>query len=192
MYSMVVIRSINGKCKSLDLTPSADQPSRVSRVVPTTRHERDSVSSDASIRSISCARTGLVEGQQTKFYAEPVNVLAGRLGLPQWLVDLRHEATHSQERWWFRGRGPDRCMHAGHRVCTDCSYPSLPTHSSRPSRACGWARSSFSTGSSGSTGKDRYSKKVFALISNDHKSVLCCRCLGTTKIYALTTPSHTQ
>ena len=39
---------------------------------------------------------GLVEGQQTKFYAEPVNVLAGRLGLPQWLVDLRHEATHSQ------------------------------------------------------------------------------------------------
>ncbi len=42
------------------------------------------------------AINGLVEGLQTKFYAEPVNAVAARLGIPQWLVDLRHEATHSQ------------------------------------------------------------------------------------------------
>lgn len=48
------------------------------------------------VRFVIDCTIGLVEGQQTKFYAEPVNVLAGRLGLPQWLVDLRHEATHSQ------------------------------------------------------------------------------------------------
>jgi len=41
------------------------------------------------------AINGLVEGLQTKFYAEPVNAVAARLGIPQWLVDLRHEATHA-------------------------------------------------------------------------------------------------
>ncbi|EWM24302.1 las1-like family expressed [Nannochloropsis gaditana] len=41
------------------------------------------------------AINGLVEGCQTKFYAEPVHAVAARLGIPQWLVDLRHEATHA-------------------------------------------------------------------------------------------------
>lgn len=44
---------------------------------------------------ITRAINGLVEGLQTKFYAEPVNAVAARLGISQWLVDLRHEATHA-------------------------------------------------------------------------------------------------
>lgn len=80
MYSMVIIRAINGPLRTCRLTTSL----AYQRVITQSTFHR--------------ARAGLVEGQQTKFYAEPVNVLAGRLGLPQWLVDLRHEATHSQVR----------------------------------------------------------------------------------------------
>lgn len=67
-----------------------------------------------------------MEGQQTKFYAEPVNVLAGRLGLPQWLVDLRHEATHSQVRWSGEHRAYELCSCITPHTCTACKQlPSL-------------------------------------------------------------------
>lgn len=36
----------------------------------------------------------IVEPNQVGFYAEPVVVLAQRAGIPGWIVELRHEATH--------------------------------------------------------------------------------------------------
>ena len=35
------------------------------------------------------------EKGQTRQYAQPVHVLAEELGLPEWLVNLRHDATHA-------------------------------------------------------------------------------------------------
>ena len=40
------------------------------------------------------AVNGLVDPSQQSYYAEAVSVLAARIGLPQWLVELRHDATH--------------------------------------------------------------------------------------------------
>lgn len=37
---------------------------------------------------------GIVEPSQQGFYAQPVAVLAGKLGLPGWIVELRHDSTH--------------------------------------------------------------------------------------------------
>ncbi|KAK2186828.1 hypothetical protein NP493_187g00012 [Ridgeia piscesae] len=37
----------------------------------------------------------LTEKRQTKFYPLPVHAIAEELGLPQWLVELRHDITHS-------------------------------------------------------------------------------------------------
>jgi hypothetical protein len=111
--------------------------------------------------SASPNQAGLVEGQQIKFYAEPVNVLAGRLGLPQWLVDLRHEATHSQVKG---GAGRHAGTRAGGGMGADHSRPGSPLtpppppppfDSCRRFRACAWERSSSWTGSSGSTGRSR-------------------------------------
>ena len=42
------------------------------------------------------AVNGLVDPSQQGYYAEAVSVLAARMGLPQWLVELRHDATHGQ------------------------------------------------------------------------------------------------
>lgn len=39
---------------------------------------------------------GLVDPAQQGYYADSVSTLAGRIGLPQWLVELRHDATHNQ------------------------------------------------------------------------------------------------
>jgi len=114
MYSMVVIRSINGE-RGHGTMPWVDRP------IHQPQENATGEPSGLSL-ALSCMRidpmstTGLVEGQQTKFYAEPVNVLAGRLGLPQWLVDLRHEATHSQVGAVAAdSRGPcpiERCLYA--------------------------------------------------------------------------------
>ena len=104
MYGTVMTRAINGErlpkqskhlCESpgsLILLPpsSTPAPARLSRV------PKPDLISLLSTPASTPYRAGLVEGQQTKYYAEPVNVLALRLGLPLWLVDLRHESTHSQ------------------------------------------------------------------------------------------------
>ncbi|KAF8334244.1 Las1-like-domain-containing protein [Cantharellus anzutake] len=37
---------------------------------------------------------GLVDPLQKSLYAKPLSYLAGRIGLPQWLVELRHATTH--------------------------------------------------------------------------------------------------
>lgn len=39
---------------------------------------------------------GLVDASQTGAYAMPVSALAQRIGIPLWIVDLRHESTHNQ------------------------------------------------------------------------------------------------
>lgn len=39
---------------------------------------------------------GLVDGSQTGSYAMAVSALAQRIGIPLWIVDLRHESTHNQ------------------------------------------------------------------------------------------------
>ncbi|OWZ09573.1 hypothetical protein PHMEG_00017705 [Phytophthora megakarya] len=39
---------------------------------------------------------GLVDGSQKGAYALAVSVLAQRIGIPLWVVDLRHESTHNQ------------------------------------------------------------------------------------------------
>ncbi|POM71207.1 Las1 domain containing hypothetical protein, partial [Phytophthora palmivora] len=39
---------------------------------------------------------GLVDGSQKGAYAVAVSVLAQRIGIPLWIVDLRHESTHNQ------------------------------------------------------------------------------------------------
>ena len=62
---------------------------------------------------------GLVEANQTRFYAEPIHVLASRMGLPQLLVDLRHDATHNQVRILQYLQSP-RTYHS--RTLTSCLY----------------------------------------------------------------------
>ncbi|KAG7395738.1 Ribosomal biogenesis protein las1l [Phytophthora boehmeriae] len=39
---------------------------------------------------------GLVDGSQKGAYATAVSLLAQRIGIPLWVVDLRHESTHNQ------------------------------------------------------------------------------------------------
>jgi hypothetical protein len=39
---------------------------------------------------------GLVDGSQNGSYAMAVSALAQRIGIPLWIVDLRHESTHNQ------------------------------------------------------------------------------------------------
>ncbi|KAL4155263.1 hypothetical protein PRNP1_007373 [Phytophthora ramorum] len=39
---------------------------------------------------------GLVDGSQKGMYATAVSTLAQRIGIPLWVVDLRHESTHNQ------------------------------------------------------------------------------------------------
>ncbi|GMF15648.1 unnamed protein product [Phytophthora lilii] len=39
---------------------------------------------------------GLVDGSQKGAYASAVSTLAQRIGIPLWVVDLRHESTHNQ------------------------------------------------------------------------------------------------
>jgi hypothetical protein len=39
---------------------------------------------------------GLVDGSQKGAYAMAVSLLAQRIGIPLWVVDLRHESTHNQ------------------------------------------------------------------------------------------------
>jgi hypothetical protein len=39
---------------------------------------------------------GLVDGSQKGAYAMAVSTLAQRIGIPLWIVDLRHESTHNQ------------------------------------------------------------------------------------------------
>ncbi|KAG6585115.1 Ribosomal biogenesis protein LAS1L [Phytophthora cinnamomi] len=39
---------------------------------------------------------GLVDGSQKGVYATAVSTLAQRIGIPLWVVDLRHESTHNQ------------------------------------------------------------------------------------------------
>ncbi|KAE8899424.1 hypothetical protein PF005_g6942 [Phytophthora fragariae] len=39
---------------------------------------------------------GLVDGSQKGAYATAVSTLAQRIGIPLWVVDLRHESTHNQ------------------------------------------------------------------------------------------------
>ena len=46
----------------------------------------------AVIRAVN----GLVDPQQQSYYAGSVLAIAGRLGLPGWIVELRHDATHSE------------------------------------------------------------------------------------------------
>ena len=48
--------------------------------------------SQAVIRTIN----GLVDEHQQNFYAVSILSLAGSIGLPAWLVELRHEATHGK------------------------------------------------------------------------------------------------
>ncbi|XP_006824120.1 ribosomal biogenesis protein LAS1L-like [Saccoglossus kowalevskii] len=38
----------------------------------------------------------ITDQAQTKFCAKPVHVVAEKMGLPEWLVNLRHEATHTE------------------------------------------------------------------------------------------------
>lgn len=45
----------------------------------------------AIIRAVN----GLVDASQRAARAQPISVLASRMGLPAWLVDVRHEATHN-------------------------------------------------------------------------------------------------
>mmetsp|Transcript_30456 Transcript_30456/g.40229 ORF Transcript_30456/g.40229 Transcript_30456/m.40229 type:complete len:542 (-) Transcript_30456:289-1914(-) len=51
-----------------------------------------------ALLSLAIVRTvnGLVDAKQKGQFALPVSKLAKRIGLPVWLVDLRHEATHSE------------------------------------------------------------------------------------------------
>lgn len=37
----------------------------------------------------------MTENKQKKLYAQPVHTVAEELGIPEWLVNLRHDATHS-------------------------------------------------------------------------------------------------
>ncbi|KAK3585727.1 hypothetical protein CHS0354_020295 [Potamilus streckersoni] len=36
----------------------------------------------------------LTEKNQTKQYAQPIHILAAEIGVPEWIVELRHDATH--------------------------------------------------------------------------------------------------
>ena len=63
--------------------------------------DREGLRSESELRlayAMVVVRTvnGLVDPSQQGYYAEPVSLLASRIGLPQWLVELRHDATHSQ------------------------------------------------------------------------------------------------
>lgn len=48
--------------------------------------------SNAIVRCVN----GLVDGSQKGAYALAVSTLAQRIGIPLWVVDLRHESTHNQ------------------------------------------------------------------------------------------------
>jgi len=42
------------------------------------------------------AVNGLVDGNQQGIYANSVLSLAEKIGLPGWIVELRHDSTHNQ------------------------------------------------------------------------------------------------
>jgi hypothetical protein len=44
------------------------------------------------VRSVN----GIVEPNQQSYFAQSISVIAERLGLPGWIVELRHDATHKQ------------------------------------------------------------------------------------------------
>jgi hypothetical protein len=65
---------------------------------PDTRHTDTSLSSLRLLYSIAIVRTvnGLVDPSQQSFFAQSVLVLAEKMGLPGWVVELRHDGSHKQ------------------------------------------------------------------------------------------------
>jgi hypothetical protein len=61
-------------------------------VAQRSHNELQSMYSIAILRAVN----GLVDPSQRGTYAAPVSVLAEQIGLPVWLVDVRHQATHNQ------------------------------------------------------------------------------------------------
>ncbi len=61
--------------------------------------KKDSGSSFLSIRqsyALSIVRmvNGLVDPLQQSLYAKPISYIATQIGLPHWLVEIRHASTH--------------------------------------------------------------------------------------------------
>lgn len=63
-----------------------------SNVVPLSEHAKRLAYSMAIIRFVN----GFIDSQQTKMYAQSVSLLADRIGIPRWIVDLRHEVSHDK------------------------------------------------------------------------------------------------
>ncbi|XP_077977612.1 ribosomal biogenesis protein LAS1L-like [Glandiceps talaboti] len=55
-------------------------------------HNLRSIYSMALIRFVNM----ITDKAQTRQYAKPVHIVAEQVGLPEWLVNLRHEATHTE------------------------------------------------------------------------------------------------
>jgi hypothetical protein len=116
LYGMIITRAVNGEakrfwpCRTRDgwwyngqrtgvyrgAIASPNHPYRnLENKNDTPPHVRPSQLTP-SFRRRWVVSTGLVEQNQTGFYAASINRLAQQMGLPQWLVDLRHQATHNQ------------------------------------------------------------------------------------------------
>ncbi|KAL3883440.1 hypothetical protein ACJMK2_029703 [Sinanodonta woodiana] len=62
-------------------------------------HHQDDINVNLRIRkdySLAIIRfvNHLTEKNQTKQYAQPIHILAAEIGVPEWIVELRHDATH--------------------------------------------------------------------------------------------------
>ncbi|XP_045159676.1 uncharacterized protein LOC123525050 [Mercenaria mercenaria] len=89
------------KCRSMNRLPSAVDStcSFISAQIASTDTEVSSVGRELHLRNLySMAVIRFVnhiteKGQQGTF-ARPVHVIASKFGVPEWIVELRHEATH--------------------------------------------------------------------------------------------------
>lgn len=60
------------------------------------QHQRDAVGNSLFAMFIIRFINGFADQQQTQFFAQSVTGICAKLGIPRWLVDLRHECTHDK------------------------------------------------------------------------------------------------
>ena len=101
MYDWLYSRDVRTQRRGLDRVISWRSRCKLPVAVECTAAFIDSqlqdITTDArSAYALAIVRfiNGITDGQQTTVYARSVAGIASEMGLPQWLVDLRHDSTH--------------------------------------------------------------------------------------------------